>query len=88
MKHVYVHTTDISRYDSGTCHNGDRHPWDHAKWLLNRGGLLTEVGGELGLYNYLISGWTLGLALYCRLARRGWLLTQVPLDFGNCMAGI
>ena len=26
------------------------HPWDHAKWLLCRGGLLIEVGGALGLY--------------------------------------
>ena len=26
------------------------HPWDHAKWLLYRGGLLIEVGGALGLY--------------------------------------
>ena len=23
------------------------HPWDHAKWLLNRSGLLIEVGGAL-----------------------------------------
>ena len=29
-------------------HNG--HPWNHAKWLLYRGGLLIEVGGALGLY--------------------------------------
>ena len=26
------------------------HPWDNAKWLLYRGGLLIEVGGVLGLY--------------------------------------
>ena len=25
------------------------HPWDHAKWVLNRGGLLIEVGGALGI---------------------------------------
>ena len=34
---------------SGTClYTG--HPWDHAKWLLYRDGLLIEVGGALGLY--------------------------------------
>ena len=26
------------------------HPWDHAKWLLYRGGLLIEVGDALELY--------------------------------------
>ena len=26
------------------------HLWDHAKWLLYRGGLLIEVGGALGLH--------------------------------------
>ena len=26
------------------------HPWDHAEWLLYRGGLLIEVGSALGLY--------------------------------------
>ena len=31
-----------------TVYNG--HPWDHAKWLLYRGGLLIEVGGALGLH--------------------------------------
>ena len=35
----------LSNDYSGTCH-----PWDHAKWLLYRGGLLIEVGGALGLY--------------------------------------
>ena len=45
--------TDIPVY------NG--HPWDHAKWLLYRGGLLIEVGGALG--SYRISGWSLGLIL-------------------------
>ena len=30
---------------SGTCLNG--HPWDHAKWLLHRGGLLIEVGDAI-----------------------------------------
>ena len=23
------------------------HPWDHAEWLLYRGGLIIEVGGAL-----------------------------------------
>ena len=32
------------------------HLWDHAKWLLYRGGLLIEVGSA-------ISGWILGLIL-------------------------
>ena len=41
------------------------HPWDHAKWLLYRGGLLIEVGGALGLY------W---------LVYRGDLLSQVAVS--------
>ena len=34
------------------------HPWDHAKWLLYRGGLFTEVGGALvdGLCDLLNKG--------------------------------
>ena len=32
------------------------HPWDHAKWLLYRGGLLIEVGGVLGLGRILLAG--------------------------------
>ena len=36
------------KYTVEPVYNG--HPWDHAKWLLYRGGLLIEVGGALGLY--------------------------------------
>ena len=51
------------------------HPWDHAKWLLYRGGLLIEVDGTLGF-----SGWILGLIL---LADRGDLPNQVAVSTGS-----
>ena len=31
-------------------YRGYGHPWDHAEWLLYRGGLLIEVSGTLRLY--------------------------------------
>ena len=44
--HNYNHSCMLEKIVYG--YNG--HPWDHAKWLLNRDGLRIEVGGTLGLY--------------------------------------
>ena len=54
-------------------HNG--HPWDHAKWLLYRGGLLIEVG--------TIGGWSLGLALLAGIIIEGDLPYQVAASTGS-----
>ena len=55
------------------------HPWDHAKWLLNRGGLLIEVGGALGLdFGTYSTGWYIEVTCQIR-----WLLAQVPLYLYN-----
>ena len=47
------------------------HTWDHAKWLLNRGGLLIEVG--------CINGWSSELALLAE----GDLPNQVAVSIGS-----
>ena len=52
------------------------HPWDHAEWLLYRGGLLIEVGGA-----YCIHGWTLRLILLAGIIE-GDLPNQVAVSTG------
>ena len=57
------------------------HPWDHAKWLLYRGGLFIEVSGALELHSiYLVDGvWDLSYWL----AYRGDLPNQVAVSTGS-----
>ena len=52
--------------------------WDHAKWLLYRGGLLIEVGGALGILDCMNfgtypTGWHI----------EGDLLNQVAISKGT-----
>ena len=54
------------------------HPWDHAKWLFYRGGLLVEVDGTLGLYQWMDFG-TYPTGWYIE----GDLLSQVAASTGS-----